>query len=500
MKTIKIFLLFVSFFVFSNTYGRIDSCSVNLQAEVLKKEGCFKKGSIVHFNQLKYMESISNPSIFLKDTNGHKYYLDKYIGDKLAFKYNNIQDLCDVSIISGVLLNLEKKGYQYELRNEMEEDALEYIAKVKEYNLEFYDPYLSDYIYTLLLKLVPDVYIDGRDYDVNILIQQSPEINACMFPNGTLVINTGLLSALHSEEELVAVLAHEVGHFVLDHSIINVNKAVARKKRAEFWSAVATGITAVAEGVATAKGNYYTPGLATLSVAALSAVISNQVLDHLGMKFNHEQEEEADRFAVEALKILGYDNNALATALSRIGKASSKRGLNAMYLESYTHPDLATRIDNVGVPQNINSAEYEQKISLAVTNVALMKYADRRFRQCSSMVSQNIKNNVANADDYILKVNCLLSTKNTDECNKEVISLITAAKNIEPSNINITKSEIIIAFRLNNIDVALDKLKLYEKSLTSIEHKTPYIINELVWVKNMIIKLRGMYKKTDTAA
>ena len=47
--------------------------------------------------------------------------------------------------------------------------------------------------------------------------------NVYMYSNGTMVIHTGLLSALHTEDELVAILSHEIAHFVLDHSVQNVN-------------------------------------------------------------------------------------------------------------------------------------------------------------------------------------------------------------------------------------------------------------------------------------
>ena len=428
----------------------------------------------------------------MKSMNGKRFYINSNISDCLDFQYSNAQELCDASIILNVIRNIEKKGPQYELRKEMEDEALDYINKVKEYNLELNDPFLYDYIYSLLLKMVPDRYIDGRFFDVNVLIQQSEDINACMYPNGTMVINTGLLSVLHSEDELVAILAHEFGHFLMDHSIINVNKAEARKKRAAFWAAVATGVTAVAEGVAASNGHYYTPGLGTLAMAGVATEISHQVVEHLGMKFNHEQESDADLFAVEVLKLLGYDKNALATALERIGKQCSVEDKYAMYLSSYTHPDLSTRIKNVGVPSELNDTEYDQRVSFAVSNVAMIKFINRRFRQCIPFVSQNISNKVANADDYLLKANCILATKNSCESNAEVAGLINKAKAIDPNNINILKSEIQLSFRLNDKAKAISLLEDYCAALKTIDIKSEFILMEIKWAKNMLIKLKGM--------
>ena len=175
-------------------------------------------------------------------------------------------------------MDLEKKGIQNSLRAEMEKDALEYISKVKAYGLEFNDPYLENYIYSLIAKIAPVTIVDGRPGNVNLLILEDATLNACIYPNGTLVINTGLLSALHSEDELVAILSHEIAHFILDHSIDNVNKNKARQKRAEFWAALATGVAAVAEGVVASQNKYYVPGAATLGVAMMASTIASNVI------------------------------------------------------------------------------------------------------------------------------------------------------------------------------------------------------------------------------
>lgn len=492
MKMLKFLSVFVLLLLSVNGFARTDSCKVNLKATVLQYHSGFKKKTSVCFYMLKHIGGVETSSYFLKDTRGKKFYIDKNIKDYLDFKYTNVQEYCDASMILNVINNLDKKGHQYELRKEMEEEALDYINKVKNYDLELNDPYLYDYIYGLMLKMVPDRYIDGREYDVNVLIQQSPDINACMYPNGTMVINTGLLAALHSEDELVAILAHEFGHFLMDHSIINVNKAETRKKRAAFWTAVLTGATAITEGVAASNGHYYTPGLGTLAMATLTTEISRQVVEHLGMIFNHEQEIAADLFAVDMLRLLGYNENALATALNRIGEECDVEYKNAMYLESYTHPKLLKRIKNIGKPVNLDNIEYEQKVSFAVSNIAMIKFFNRRFRKCLPLVSQNIDNNVANADDYLLKANCILVTKNNNESNSEVAGLISKAKAIDPENINILKCEILLSFRLNDNLKAISLLEQYKEALKTIEDKTMFVLEESKWAKDMLIKLKGM--------
>lgn len=456
---------------------------VDLDATLLKNFEKIKKGekvkitSVVHdVVQLEDVYSI----VIGKDTIP----VNSKIGDRFNFKHDNIQDLWDELIISNVLVSLQKKGTQNSLRNEMEEEALEYISKQKSYNMVLNDPYLENYIYSLIAKIAPVDIVDGRPGNVNILIIDNPSLNAGMYSNGTMIIHTGLLSALHTEDELVAILSHEIAHFVLDHSVQNVNKATSRKKRAEFWAALATGVTAVAEGVAASKGNYYAPGAATLGMAVLSSTVAAQIVERLGMNYNAEQEEEADRIAIRVLDLLGYDTNALATALNRMQENMVKERSNMMYFQSYTHPALVDRIKKAGVPQDITNPEYEKEVSFAITSSARLKFEDRRFRQTLPLVDMNIKNGVATAEDYILKANCLLALHDDDTSNYEVLSLINKAKAIDESNINLYKAEILGNLRLRKFSVAQQLLQNYISALNDLEVQLKEIESDITWDSN----------------
>ena len=387
----------------------------------------------------------------------------------------------------------------------MEKDALEYISKVKAYGLEFNDPYLENYIYSLIAKIAPVTIVDGRPGNVNLLILEDATLNACIYPNGTLVINTGLLSALHSEDELVAILSHEIAHFILDHSIDNVNKNKARQKRAEFWAALATGVAAVAEGVVASQNKYYVPGAATLGVAMMASTIASNVIERLGMKYNQDQEYEADNLAIQILTLLNYDKNALATALNRIEDQMLIERSNAMYFASYTHPALIERINKAGKAQKDISQQFEKEVSFAVTSTARMKYEDRRFRQALTYATQNIENQVATAEDYIIKANCILALRNDMQSNTQVIELINTAKSLDPTNINIYKAEILANLRLKDRNKASDLLNSYHSKLEEMrsqlneiksgvfwETTNRFINVEQEWSNRMRIKLQGM--------
>ena len=485
------------------------SYDLNLSAKMLRNNGTWKKDSNVEITKFVHKTTTNSEGyiidvFYLEDEKGNQVDISSKVSDCFDFYYNSPQQLWDANIITNVLYNLKKKGFQYELRKEMEDDALNYINKVKSYGLEFDDPYLEAYFYSLVAKIAPTQLIDGRPGSINLLIQQNPSINACCYPNGTIVLNTGLLSVLHSEDELVAILAHEIAHFILDHSVQNVNAAITRQKRAEFWAAVATGITAVAEGVAASQNEYYMPGAATIGMAVMASSLASQIVEQLGMNYNHKQEEEADKLAIEVLKILGYNENALSTALSRLENEFIKERNNAMYINSYSHPALVERIEKAGVAYDTKNEEFEQIISFAVSNTAMMKFSDRRFRQCLPYVSQNIENRVATVDDYILKANCLLCTQNDDKSNYEVLELINCAKQLDSENINIYKTEIIATLRIDDKAKAFELLEQYIARLSSYDLENiksentwdnlrNFIIAEKAWADKMRIKLSGMW-------
>lgn len=512
-KSLSIMLLMVFVCCCNNIlaqrYTEEGGQELNISAKVEKNFGNLKKGDKIVFTKMTESRASDNKNmmtpISLYIWSGENKYKVKDVINNCNFEYDNIQQFWDTQVLINVMPDRSSVGYQAELRSESEEEAISYIYHMKSNGLEFNDPYLESYIYTLVNKIAPCYLIDDRPVNLNLLLLDDPSMNACCFPNGTIVVNTGLLAQLHSEDELVAILSHEIAHFVMDHSIININKELERQARAQFWAGVATAFAAAAEVAIAANNDYYVPGGITAGVAIASFSIANSVVKRMGMEYNREQETAADAAAVEVLKLLGYDENALSTALGRICESYKAEHDNTIYLQSKSHPSLASRIEKCGKANlNHKSEDFEKQVSFAVTNAATIKYIYRRFSQVIPLVDQNINNNVATAEDYILKANCLLSTSNTSESNNEVYSLINKAKSIEPNNINIYKAEIIAMLRMGKKQDAIKMLEDYviklEQLLKENENTSEriynstynFVIPEQEWAKKMIVKLNGL--------
>ena len=112
-----------------------------------------------------------------------------------------------------------------------------------------------------------------------------------------------------------------------------------------------------------------------------------------------------------------------------------------------------------------------------------MKYDNRRFSQCLPLVSQNIANGVATADDYILKANCLLALEDTPESNSNVLQLLAKAKELDNSNINIHKAEIIATLRSNQNEDALTLINNYIELLHSMSEDLTNIHSDAMWAR-----------------
>jgi len=75
---------------------------------------------------------------------------------------------------------------------------------------------LTDYLNQIIKNIKP-AYLDS--FDIPIYVCKSPAINAGIYANGKLIINTGILTQLNNEAELAYILCHELVHFIHRHNL-----------------------------------------------------------------------------------------------------------------------------------------------------------------------------------------------------------------------------------------------------------------------------------------
>lgn len=174
-----------------------------------------------------------------------------------------------------------------------------------------------------------DMPVTFRGY--SFLILDSDEINAFAAPGGFIFITRGMLRLCENEDDLAAVLAHEIAHVQLRHGV----NAISSARRLETFSLLAeVGIRRFGSNEAVQTLDQLNK-LTELFGGSVADVVNTLVLKG----YSREQEYEADRVAVTILQRLGYDPAALTRVLARMDARVYRGGPGF----GSTHPPPADR-------------------------------------------------------------------------------------------------------------------------------------------------------------
>lgn len=160
------------------------------------------------------------------------------------------------------------------------------------------------------------------------LVLDSQEINAFAAPGGLIFVSRGLLACADSEDRVAAILAHEIAHVVEQHGLQAIKK-----------SRVTSALTSVAIASAQTAGSGELAKLTTVfedSIGDITATLVNS-------GYSRAFEKEADLMAVEILKRVGYDPNALVRMLEVMETRLEPGGRDF----AKTHPEPEVRIAEI---------------------------------------------------------------------------------------------------------------------------------------------------------
>ena len=162
-------------------------------------------------------------------------------------------------------------------------------------------------------------------WEVNVI--SSGEVNAWCMPGGKMAVYTGLIDKLKiTDDELAAVMGHEIAHALREHGRERASQAAAQ--------GVVLSVAAAALGIG--EGG-----------AQLAQLVTDVTFN---LPNSREHETEADRVGVELAARGGYDPRAAITLWQKMGQAGG--GGPPQFLS--THPS----------PQNRQSdlTQYAQRV------------------------------------------------------------------------------------------------------------------------------------------
>lgn len=176
---------------------------------------------------------------------------------------------------------------------------------------------------TISQRLIPQTIHfrpDARNWNWEVNVLSSGEVNAWCMPGGKIAVYTGLIEKLQvTDDELAAVIGHEIAHALREH---------ARERASEQM--VAGGVIAVGAAV-----------LGLGEVGQKGAEFAYMGL--LGLPNSRRHEVEADRMGVELAARAGYDPRAAVTLWEKMGQVGG--GDVPKFLS--THPPRAERMSDL---------------------------------------------------------------------------------------------------------------------------------------------------------
>ncbi len=178
---------------------------------------------------------------------------------------------------------------------------------------------------------------------VNLVLVQSPQVNAFVAGGANIFIYTGLIEKTDGPEELIGVLAHELGHISGGH-LISTRDALERASYESILGMV------LGVGAAIATGN---SGAATAIIAGSGSVAQRRFLAH-----SRVNESSADQAALKFFETAQMSPGGLSSFLKKL---EADELLPADQQREYvrTHPLTSNRIE--ALQTRINASAYKNK-------------------------------------------------------------------------------------------------------------------------------------------
>ena len=176
--------------------------------------------------------------------------------------------------------------------------------------------------YAIRLNRLFGKHTAGNGYTLNYKVYMLKEVNAFATADGSVRVYSGLMDIM-DDNELLAVIGHEIGH-VANHDSRDGMKALYKKE-------------ALIDAVSSQSGK-----IAALTETQLGKIGSAMI----DSKHSRTQESEADSFSYDFLKKNGYNVNAEESAFRILAKMSE--GAEGSFLDKMmsSHPDPKQRAED----------------------------------------------------------------------------------------------------------------------------------------------------------
>lgn len=229
------------------------------------------------------------------------------------------------SLLLAVLLIWSAPAQAISIKEEKELSE-EFMRYVNRYYAMVEDPLISDYVTEIGQKILAE--LPPQPFEYRFFVIDENVYNAFAIPAGHIFINSGLLLAMESEDELAGILTHEISHVVCRH----ISQRIDRSKKIDLatMAGVVAGIfLGVAGGSAEAA-----------QALTLGSMAASQTLQ---LAYSRDDERQADQYGLGYLERAGYSAEGLLVILKKI-RNRQWFGTNQIPTYMMTHPAVEERI------------------------------------------------------------------------------------------------------------------------------------------------------------
>ena len=182
------------------------------------------------------------------------------------------------------------------------------------------DPVANQRVRTVGSRIIQAAGLSGQPWEYAVFEDNTP--NAFALPGGKIGVNTGLLRLVANDDQLAAVIGHEVAHTVANHAAERMSQQAAAQ----------IGLGVASSALGSRVGAEQARQIASLGSAGAQVGVL--------LPFSRQHELEADRLGVDYMQRAGYDPRQAVILWETM--ARQRTGSTPSFLS--THPSDANRI------------------------------------------------------------------------------------------------------------------------------------------------------------
>lgn len=367
-------------------------------------------------------------------------------------------------INNNMLAHYKRKGYRHPLRGEVMNDAADYLGSLD--GLFYNDRLTNHYVQDVFKEIAPKQLDRKRPERLKLEILKSPNPDAYMLGNGTLMITTGLLSVVDSKDELVAMMTNEIAHYVLDHQVVNIGKERSRVRRARVWGSVLAFSAVALETSISTNNPRYIPGGIMLTASIAGEVINAAAIRKLGMGYSDAQYFEADDIAARYLRMKGMNTAALSSALYKIKTYYQMENDDYALSRKGGYANVDKRLARLEHAESGIDPAFAREMAEVTSFNAIVLYKSENYPAAERLIEKKTRAGTATGDDWLVYVQSRMAHADNTEENERNLELIRRVKNTSDiPNLGIYKQEIVLLLRLKRNAEAVGAIGEYKLML-----------------------------------